>query len=201
MESDGEHHLPSETADGAGAGGAHDHIAVGRAAVVLVIAVAVAVVLLPSATRAPLRVVVTRPSTTTTTTPTTSASSSTTSTTAPPAPSRSGITVVVANGVGGVGSYAGDVTAVLAHDGYKTLAAQNATKTVTASAVYVVGSGTAADAAEVAADLQLPATDVQPTSATPPIPSSSGADVVVIVGPDLESRINDGSLKIPSATG
>lgn len=127
----------------------------------------------------------------TTTTPTTAPPSSTT-TTAPASttsaqakPSKS-VTVVVAN-ASHTNGIAGYYTTTLAKDGWGTLTAETATTVETTSIVYFA-PGQQANADVVASELHLPATDVHALGATVPVPSTSGADVVVLAGLDLASK-------------
>jgi hypothetical protein len=158
-----------------------------RGPAIVVVAVVIGVLLLPSATRAPL-VASARTSSTSTTlahghhpgTPG-HASTTTTSTVAPAA-----IHVLVANATTTNG-VAGRVTAFLASKGFATLTATNALVKVTASAIYTVGGATA-DVPSVVAALGLPAASVEPAASAAPVPSTTGANVVVVVGPDLATR-------------
>jgi hypothetical protein len=63
--------------------------------------------------------------------------------------------------------------------------------------VYVVGNGTRAMALEVAAALTLGPSVIVSTTATPPVSTSTGADVVVVLGNDLASRADAGTLGHP----
>jgi hypothetical protein len=158
----------------------------GRGLLLVVVAVVIGVLLLPSATRPPLSVAAAG------TTPTTTASShhhghgssTTTSTTIPPAT----IHVLVANATD-VNGVAGAVTTFLANKGFGTLTATNALLKVTASEIYTVGGATA-DVSSVAAALNLPAASIEPAASAAPVASTTGANVVVIVGPDLATRFN-----------
>lgn len=163
----------------------------GRGLAIVIVAVVIGVLLLPSATRAPLAASAVSSGTTTTLaggkTPPSHSSSTTTSTTVPPA----SIHVLVANAtlVNGV---AGTVTTFLTSKGFGTLTATNALLKVTASEIFTVGGATA-DVQAVAAALGLPASSIEPAAAAAPVASTTGANVVVIVGPDLAARFTPGA--------
>lgn len=162
-----------------------------RGWIVVVVAVVMGAIILPSATRAPLTAPAAASAATTSTSagggssPTTSApSSSTTTTAAPVAPSA--VKVLVANGTNTNGA-AATVTSFLSGKGFGTLTAIDALTTVTKSEIYVV-QGTFAEAQSVATALGLPSSAIEPASMPVPVSSTGGADIVVIVGPDLTSR-------------
>lgn len=163
-----------------------------RGALLVVVAVVVGALLMPSATRPPLRTTTAVVGTATTTTPTTApakghpakgSTSSTTSTTASPA---SAVHVLVANGTNTNGA-ATAVSSYLSGKGFDTLAPVSALTVVSASQIYAIG-GDSADAQEVAQALGLSASSVEPAAMPIPVPSTAGANVVVVVGPDLQSR-------------
>jgi hypothetical protein len=158
-----------------------------RGLALVIIVVVLGALLMPSATRAPLAVTAAArlpASTPTTSTPTTAANPTST-TTAPPATAT--IHVLVANGTT-VNGVAGSVTTYLGGKGFSTLAAVNALTKLTSSQVYYTAAGSSAEAAEVASALGLASSAVQAKGTTPPVSSSSGASVVVIVGQDLATR-------------
>lgn len=157
-----------------------------RGVLVVIVGVVVAVLLLPSATRSPLSVVATASTVTHPSTPTTRhrAKSSVTTTTAPAA---STIHVLVANATT-VNGVAGSVTSFLAGKGFATLTATNALTRLTASEIYYTSTGSVAEAGEVAAALGLTSGAIQPASASAPVASTAGAQVVVIAGQDLAAR-------------
>jgi hypothetical protein len=178
------------------AGGPHegpDRVHAGRGLALVIVAVVVGVLLLPSATRAPLAASAKASTTSTTvagktTTPGHGAHpSSTTTTTVAPA----SIHVLVANATT-VNGVAGAVTTFLTSKGFGTLTATNALIKVTASEIYTVGGATA-DVPSVAAALGLPAASIEPAAASAPVQSTTGANVVVIVGPDLAARFTPGA--------
>jgi hypothetical protein len=152
---------------------------------VVVVAVVIGVLLLPSATRAPLDVTTASQSTPTTTpTPTTTApTAATTTTLATIVPGATSIHVLVVNGTSITGLAAGTAT-YLRSRGFLTLTPTNATTKVTGTQVYDV-SGPTSSATRVTEVLGLTASTIQPTSAVPPVANPAGANVVVVVGPDL----------------
>jgi hypothetical protein len=166
-----------------------DRARAGLGLAIVIVAVVVGVLLLPSATRAPLAASASTSATTTVPTGAThgrghSGSSTTTSTTVV----ASTIHVLVANATltNGV---AGAVTTFLASKGFATLTATNALLKVTASEIFTVGGATA-DAHAVAVALNLPAASLEPAASAAPVTTTAGANVVVIVGPDLATRFN-----------
>jgi LytR cell envelope-related transcriptional attenuator len=153
---------------------------------VVVVAVIIGALLLPSATRAPLDVTTASQSTPTTTpTPTTTApkASATTTTLATIVPGATSIHVLVVNGTTITGLAAGTAT-YLRSRGFLTLTPTNATTKVTGTQVYDV-SGPSSSATRVTEVLGLTPSTIQPTSAVPPVANPAGANVVVVVGPDL----------------
>jgi hypothetical protein len=164
----------------------------GRGLAIVIVAIVIGVLLLPSATRAPLSAAAVSSGTTTTLAPGRAAShghqsSTTTSTTIPPA----SIHVLVANATT-VNGVAGATTTFLASKGFGTLTATNALLKVTASEIFTVGGATA-DTQAVAAALSLPASSIEPAASAAPVASTTGANVVVIVGPDLAARFAPGA--------
>jgi hypothetical protein len=169
---------------------------------IVVVAVVIGVLLLPSATRLPLAANAS-PATTTTVAVAGSAhghghgsghsSTTTTSTTVPP----SAIHVLVANATTTNG-VAGAVTTFLASKGFATLTATNALVKVTSSEIYTVGGATA-DTDAVTTVLGLAPTSIEPAAAAgAPVSSTAGANVVVIVGPDLAARFNPKTSSAPA---
>ncbi len=116
-------------------------------------------------------------STTTTSVPT--GTSSTTTTTV----ARSSVKVQVANGSTTAG-VATTITQQLQTLGWDTLPPVNASSTVPASVVYYAANRKP-QALEIASELKLAATAVQPLTTSVPVANASGDDVVVVVGPDL----------------
>jgi hypothetical protein len=174
-------HPPGESSGGS------DRARSGRGLAIVVVAVVIGVLLLPSATRAPLAASASTTGPSATTTPSSSGGhhgTTTTSTTIPPA----GIHVLVANATT-VNGVAGSVTSFLASKSFGTLTATNATVKVPTTEVFTVGGATA-DAAAIAAALDLPTTSIEPAASAAPVANTTGANVVVIVGTDLATRFN-----------
>lgn len=132
------------------------------------------------------------PSTTTTTLAGHPAPTTTTTTAPNPA-----VKVVVANG-GTVTGAAAFFTAKLDAKGWSTLTPTNATS-VTASAVYYA-PGDQGPADTVAASLGLSPTVVHPISTVTPATGITGADVVLIVGPDLAAQVTPTTTTTAAAT-
>lgn len=168
-----------------------------RGAGVVVVAVIIGALLMPSGTRAPLRVINASQSTPTTTPSTTAPKSrSTTTTQATIVPGASSIHVLVVNGTSITG-LAGGTATYLRSRGFLTLAATNSTTKVTGTQVYAV-SGPSSSATTVTNALGLTSSTIQPTTAVAPVRSTAGANVVVVTGPDL-ARLAPGSTT--SSTG
>lgn len=170
---------PSEEWTGGPPG--EDRISLGKAVTLLVVAVVVGILCLQVGARPPANPAATTGATTTTTT----APPATTTTTAPP-PSTA-VKVLVANG-GAVNGAAGFFTAQLSGDGWGTLTPVNATP-VNASGVYYA-TGQQQSAGTIAGELGLQPTAVHPLATGPPVTGSTAADVLVVVGPDLSSKVN-----------
>ena len=102
---------------------------------------------------------------------------------APRAPAEVKVLPANGSGVAGLGGRVGDR---LKARGYtNTLAATNTTREVSASSVEFNGDFEP-EARAVAEVLGLPATVVKPLD-SPPVPDTRAADVVVLVGPDLNT--------------
>jgi hypothetical protein len=183
------------TAPGAGGsrgtgGGAMSRVVAARAVAIVVLAVALGVILLDVGTRAPTGFSATTLPTGTlpSTTPTTAGggprSSTTTSTTAPL--DRANVKVLVANG-SSVNGAASSYTTLLAHQGWGTLTAVTADAKVATSNVYYA-PGQQVAAADIAAALALAPSTVQALSASVPVPGTTGASVVVLIGTDLATK-------------
>jgi hypothetical protein len=172
----------------------------GRAAALIVVAAVVAIVLLhhspstPAVTAA--KSVTTAPPTTvaaghhssTATTSTTVPSSTTVASTVPAAQ----VKVLVLNGASFSQPLASAFTTKVKADGYATLAPNNATTTVASSVIYVITAGYTPEANALAAKLGLTAKAVQTAvPAGSPLPAyakTSGANLVLVVGPDLATK-------------
>jgi Ni,Fe-hydrogenase III small subunit len=173
-----------------------------RAAFVLVVMVVIGILVIPSATRGPKL-----PTTSTTAShhstpppPTTSTTRPTTTTTVPTV-AHSSIVVLVANGTN-TANGAGTVRSWLGARGFNItrFPAYDTTTPESADAVYVVGNGTPTMADEVAAALSLGPAVVVPVGETPPVPTTTGADIVVVLGTDLATRAGNGTLGKPPAS-
>jgi hypothetical protein len=161
---------------------------IGRAAMVLIAFIIATAVSLhyvhpatPSSSAASATTATTHPGTGTTTPaghPTT-----TTSTTTPP----SKVPVVVANG-SNVSGAAGSISTELQAAGWQILPAENATSNVSASVVYYV-AGAQPSAAAIAKFLGVASSGVQPLTSAAPVGAVGTAQVVVVVGPDVASKI------------
>jgi hypothetical protein len=93
------------------------------------------------------------------------------------------IKVLVANGTSTPG-LAGKISNLVHSKGYVTLASTNSTQKPTSSIVYFQPSYSG-DAAALAAKLNLPATAVQAMPQPPPVANLNGANILLVVGPDL----------------
>jgi hypothetical protein len=115
------------------------------------------------------------------TTGTTAKTTPTTSATQPRAPQD--IKVLVANGTTTSG-LAGRISNLVHAKGYVTLASTNSTQKPASTIVYFQPSYSA-DAAALAAKFNLPPTAVQAMPSPPPVPNLNGANILIVVGPDL----------------
>lgn len=139
-----------------------DRVVVGRALVLLAVALVLGIVLIGVAARPPV-LAGTSPTTTTTTT----APAAGTTTTVPGA--------------------AGHYTQVLSGQGWATQAPANASATASSSTVYYA-AGQMASASTIATSLGLSSADVQPLTSSVPVSGTSGASIVLVVGPDLAAQ-------------
>jgi hypothetical protein len=120
-----------------------------------------------------------------TSTSTTTTKPPTTTTTVP----RSSVHVLVANGTS-LPNKATVYSDYLSAQGWNTLPPVDTTPgapTVTASTVYYA-AGNQAPADSIATELGLATSAVKPLTTSVPVSSTTGADVVVVVGPDLASK-------------
>jgi hypothetical protein len=106
----------------------------------------------------------------------------TTTTTVP----HASVSVLVANATG-AGSFAAHYSTVLGAQGWAMRPPVDATTTEAASTVYYA-AGQQESAAAIAVTLGLKPAAVQPLSASVPVASAAGVDVVVIIGPDLAAQ-------------
>lgn len=178
------YHGPDDGPPGRSAG-----VVIGRAVPLLVVAVALGVILLYSS-GAPGSSS-TSPSSVVTPTGSTGSGPTSTSTTAPPGAITPGSVppsktkTVVANGTS-VNGAAGRVGNTLRTGGYDVLATTNASSKASSSQVYYV-AGYAEEAGLVASRLGLSPHSVLSLPSPPPVRDTRGADVVVVIGPDLAS--------------
>jgi hypothetical protein len=171
-----------------------ERISLGKALALLVVAVVVGVLCLQVGARPTVDTGASSSGPTTTTTVPRPTTSTTTTTTAP----NASVKVVVANG-GTVNGAAAFFTTKLHADGWSTLTPTNATP-VTASAVYYA-AGQQQPAEAIATKLGLASTVVHPIATVTPAVGITGADVVLIVGPDLSSQVTSSSTTSTTAAG
>ena len=114
-----------------------------------------------------------------TTPPTTSAP---TTTTVP----HSTIKVQVANGTSTPGA-AGGVTTTLQNQGWNVLPPVNTTTAASTSSIYFA-SGRKWAAEEIAREVGLAKSVIQPLTTAVPVPDAAGDDVVVVIGPGLPTQ-------------
>lgn len=122
------------------------------------------------------------------TTTTASARSTTTTTQALATHSPSSVKVLVANGTS-VAGVAGKLKTKLATGGYDLLAPTNTTSPARASAVYYQ-TGYQGDAQAVASAAGLGTSTLQAMTSQLPVANSSGAQVIVVIGPDLAGTLH-----------
>lgn len=174
---------PRHAADD-GSFGRSTGMAAGRGAVLLAVAVVLGIVLLNAADDTPTGVSAGGSATTSTTGRTSTTAAPTTIATLPQK-TPAEVKLIAGNGTD-VKGVARKATDELKAAGYNVLSPVDAPK-VPVSAVYYVGEYSR-EAAAVAAQLGLPATTVAPVPTPPPLADSRGANVVLIVGPELAQR-------------
>lgn len=178
-----------------------DHTAASRGVVLLVVAVVVGAFLLARGSSGSIlgdRSSGNGGNTTTTLPP---QSTSTTAATPSTTKSAAQLKVAIYNATGGkISSAAGNSQSALANAGYASanLSIADAPDTRSTSTVYYQSSANRADAAVVAAKLQLPNNSVQAVGSTSLPTSAQGADVVVFIGLDAQ---NDPVVTGSSGTG
>jgi LytR cell envelope-related transcriptional attenuator len=116
------------------------------------------------------------------TTTTVPATGPTTTTTVP----HSGVAVLVVNGTLQPNA-AGHYTQVLKQQGWSMSPPTNATSQVTKTTIYYVPNQLAS-AQAIASELGVSALAVQPMTSAVPVPSTTGLDVAVVIGPDLAGQ-------------
>lgn len=174
--SDGWDGPSGETAGSAGP------VNLGRAVVIIAVAIVLGVLLLQVGSRP-----VTNPQGTSA-----AASSGSTTTTRPPASTtttiaRASVHVLVANGTP-VPEGATDYTDELQSQGWATLPPADTSSPVSGASTVYYAAGKQADAGALASALGLKSTAVQPLSSSVPVANVSGADVVLVLGPDLANN-------------
>ena len=180
---------PGSHAAADGSFGRSSGVAAGRAAGLLILAVGLGVVLLNAADDVPRqRLSAGRtPTTETSLAPTTTMR---TTTTTSPARQPRDVKVIPANGTTVAGA-AGRARDALRAAGYNVLAPGDAKRADASGVVY--NPGLDREARAVADVLALPPTAVQPLPDPPPVSDMRGADVLVVVGPDLAERLTEGT--------
>ena len=169
-------------------------LAAGRAAALLAVAVVLGIVLLNAADDSPSGSVAAGSDDTTPENTTPSTLATTTIVTLPPrAPAD--VKVIAANGTD-VKGVAKKATDALKAAGYNVLSPTDTSAKAQASSVYYVGDFTR-EAEAVAAGLGLPPTAVQALPTPPPLADARGANIVVVVGPDLAAPL---AAPAPSST-
>jgi hypothetical protein len=165
-------------------------MAAGRGAALLAVAVILGIVLLNAADDPPAEVVATGSADDDGGKATTSTTQAQVLTTLAPAPLRApkDVKVISANGTT-VKGVARKVTDELKAAGYNVLAPTDAPQRTQASSVYFAGDFER-EAKAVGESLGLPVTAVQALPAPPPLPDTRGANVVVVVGPELAQRLS-----------
>lgn len=99
---------------------------------------------------------------------------------------HSTVTVAVANGTQQA-NVAAHFSQMLQQQGWKVATPQNSTSSASATTIYYAPAQQQA-AMEVATELNVPATSVQPLGAAAPIANATGIDVIVVIGPDLAAN-------------
>jgi LytR cell envelope-related transcriptional attenuator len=205
----------SSTGRGTQSGGpdeAPSRVSVGKAVAIVVVAVVLGVILLGVAARPPVSestsvTATTLPAGTPTTVPgattttvhgvttttahgvtTTTAHGATTTTKAASATGvpHSQVRTLVANGTSTAGA-AATFTTLLKNQGWGTLSPADTTSPVTSSTIYYA-PGQVDAANTIAAELGLATTNVKALTSSVPVSSTSGVDVLVVVGPDLANQ-------------
>jgi hypothetical protein len=185
---------PGSHAAGDGSFGRSTGVQAGRAALLIGLAVLIGFIFLHNTGSAPPVSAGTTGTSTFTTTPITFGSGGGTASTTPTT-ARSGTTtpattgqpqdikVLVANGTSTPG-VAARVSNTLHTKGYNTLASTNSTQRPTSTVIYFQPTHSG-DALAMAAKLNLPATAVLAIPQPPPVANLNGANILVVVGPDL----------------
>jgi hypothetical protein len=174
-------------------------MSVGRGAILIAVAFIVGLILLQKTDKTP-KVVRTTPSATPTTSPNILVPTTSTSL-GGHAPSS--VKVLVANGTNTPGA-ASRVVPPLTSAGYNVLAPTDATKAVKASnlrqSVVYYTPGYDLDAKIIATHLTLQLSAVQALPTTAPVANTQGANVIVVVGPDLAGASSGTATTVHTAT-
>ena len=147
------------------------------------VAVVLGVLILQSGSHAPVVALPTVGTPTPPVTPTTHGGSAATTTTV----SHAKVTVLVAND-STTNGVAGEYATVLTQAGWTLLAPGNAIPPIRSTSSVYYAANKRSDAEEVAAALGVPQTAVLPVSSATPVSSTTGADVIVIIGSDLAAE-------------
>jgi len=180
--------LPGGPAAGGGGGGGGgtgrtDHLALGRAVLLVVLAVVLGILMLGVGSRPPVNTSAAVATTTTTAPAHHGHTSATTTTTIP----HVTVKVQVANGTTAP-TAAAYYTARLQTQTWSTLAPEDTTTPYSGTSVVYYASGQKAAAQEIAAFLGIPPTGVKPLTSSVPVSSTTGVDVLVVLGPDLADK-------------
>ena len=127
------------------------------------------------------------------TTTTSAQQASTTTTTIP----HASVKVLVANGTQ-ESNTAAHFSQILQQQGWNTQTPTNSTAPATTTAVYYAVFWQQS-AAQIATELGVPATAVQPLTASVPVANTTGMDVVVVIGSDLAGN-GFPATTVPTAT-
>ncbi|HET7487656.1 MAG TPA: LytR C-terminal domain-containing protein [Acidimicrobiales bacterium] len=177
---------PRHTAND-GSFGRSTGIQAGRGAVLLIVAAVLCIVMLKATDDSSSEVNAAGGTTTTTEHTTTSVAPTTTIVTVPPRPPAD--VKVIAGNATDVKGVARQATDELKAAGYNVLSPTDAkNKKIPASAVYFVGDYSR-EAAAVATALGLPVTVVATVPTPGPVADTRGANVIVLVGPELAQRL------------
>lgn len=173
-------------------------LAAGRAAALLAVAVVLGIILLNAADDTPSTAVSTGTDDTTPDEVTTSTLPTTTIVTLPPR-TPADVKIIAANGtdVKGVAKRATDQ---LKAAGYNVLSPTDASAKAQSSAIYYAGDFVR-EAEVVAVGLGLPPTAVQPLPTPPPLADARGANLVLVVGPELAAQLAASATPSTTAAG
>ncbi len=166
-----------------GGGGGPEHLAIGRALPLVVLAVVLGILMLQVGSRPPTNTSATVPTTTTLPAHHGRSATTTTTTTLPHAT----VKVQVANGTTAP-SAAAYYTARLQTQNWSTLAPEDTTTPYSGTSIVYYAGGQKSSAQVIASFLGVPPSNVQPLTSSAPVSSTSGVDVLVVLGPDLANK-------------